>query len=61
MFISSPQNIVNAVYGGLMSNRAQVSGAVGTIVDGRVRDLQEHRDLGYPVRSIDLTFDGRRV
>jgi regulator of RNase E activity RraA len=32
-----------------MSNRAQASGAVGTIVDGRVRDLQEHRDLGYPV------------
>ena len=49
MFISSPPRTVNAVYGGLMSGRAQASGAVGTIVDGRVRDLQEHRDLGYPV------------
>lgn len=32
-----------------MSNRAQVSGAVGTIVDGRIRDLDEHRGLGFPV------------
>jgi regulator of RNase E activity RraA len=48
IFISSPKT-VNAVYGGLMSQRAQVSGAVGTVVDGRVRDLQEHRGLGYPV------------
>ncbi|OPB45616.1 hypothetical protein A0O28_0078260 [Trichoderma guizhouense] len=29
--------------------RAQLLGAKGTIVDGRVRDLQEHRDLDYPV------------
>jgi regulator of RNase E activity RraA len=48
IFISSPKT-VNAVYGGLMSHRAQISGAVGTVVDGRVRDLQEHRGLGYPV------------
>lgn len=34
-----------------MSNRAQASGAVGTVVDGRIRDLQEHRALGYPVRT----------
>ena len=33
-----------------MSNRAKYSGAVGTIVDGSIRDLQEHRDLDYPVR-----------
>lgn len=32
-----------------MSTRAQHSGAVGTIIDGRLRDLQEHRDLDYPV------------
>ena len=32
-----------------MSARAQTSGAVGTVVDGRIRDLQEHRDLGFPV------------
>ena len=54
VFISAPANIVNAVYGGLMSNRAQYSSAVGTIVDGRVRDLQEHRDLKYPVFARDI-------
>ena len=32
-----------------MTNRAYNSGAAGTIVDGRIRDLQEHRDLKYPV------------
>lgn len=32
-----------------MSTRAQYSGAVGTVIDGRLRDLQEHRDLGFPV------------
>jgi len=37
-----------------MSNRAKYLGAVGTIVDGRVRDLQEHRDLGYPVFARDI-------
>jgi hypothetical protein len=32
-----------------MSLRAQTLGAAGVIVDGRVRDLQEHRDLEFPV------------
>ncbi|KAA6410812.1 MAG: hypothetical protein FRX48_05122 [Lasallia pustulata] len=54
VFISAPPNVVNALYGGLMSTRAQYSGAVGTIVDGRIRDLQEHRDLGYPVFARDV-------
>lgn len=37
-----------------MSNRAKYSGAVGTIIDGRLRDLQEHRDLDYPVFARDV-------
>ncbi|KAL6719745.1 hypothetical protein ACLMJK_001666 [Lecanora helva] len=49
LFISAPPTTTNAVYGGLMSNRAKYLNAAGTIVDGRIRDLQEHRDLGYPV------------
>jgi regulator of RNase E activity RraA len=48
IFISSPPNLPNAVYGGLMSNRAKES-AVGTVVDGRIRDLNEHREIGMPV------------
>jgi len=54
VFISCPPRTVNAVYGGLMSNRAQTSGAVGTMVDGRVRDLQEHRELKYPIFAKDI-------
>lgn len=49
LYISSP-DVPNAVYGGLMSTCAQARGAVGTVVNGRVRDLAEHRDLGFPVR-----------
>ena len=37
-----------------MSCRAKTLGSVGTIVDGRVRDLAEHRSQNYPVWSRDL-------
>ena len=37
-----------------MSNRAKYLGVVGTIVDGRIRDLQEHRDLEYAVFARDV-------
>lgn len=37
-----------------MSNRAKYLGVVGTIVNGRVRDLQEHRDLNYAVFARDV-------
>ncbi|KAL2858534.1 ribonuclease E inhibitor RraA/Dimethylmenaquinone methyltransferase [Aspergillus pseudoustus] len=53
VFISSPPT-PNAVYGGLMSTRALASKAVGSIIDGRFRDLQEHRDLNYPVFARDV-------
>lgn len=55
IFISSPLDIPNAVYGGLMSARAKASGAAGTIVDGRIRDLNEHRDLRMPVFARDVS------
>ena len=32
-----------------MSARARASGAVGTVVDGRFRDLEEQRELEFPV------------
>lgn len=51
IFISAPSETVNAVYGGLMTTRAKALGVVGTIIDGRLRDLQEHRDLEYPVKA----------
>ncbi|AGO11788.1 AaceriADR016Cp [[Ashbya] aceris (nom. inval.)] len=40
-----------ALYGGLMSTRAQYLGSRGTIVFGRIRDVDEHRQLNYPVFS----------
>lgn len=35
----------NAVYGGLMSIRAEALGSVGTVVFGRIRDVDEHLNL----------------
>ncbi|AOA61942.1 hypothetical protein PP7435_CHR2-1352 [Komagataella phaffii CBS 7435] len=41
----------NALYGGLMSTRAQYLKSKGTVVFGRIRDLAEHRQLEHPVFS----------
>lgn len=54
IFISAPPKMINACYGGLMSTRAHHLGATGTIIDGRLRDLQEHRDLNFPVFAKDI-------
>ena len=54
LFVSCPPKIPNAVYGGLMSTRAHYLGAVGSVIDGRCRDLDEHRGLGYPVFARDV-------
>ncbi|KAI7866553.1 RraA-like protein [Spinellus fusiger] len=47
--ISSPPDVKNAVWGGLMSACAKARGAKGVVVDGRIRDLNEHRSMGFPV------------
>ncbi len=51
LFVSCPAKTPNAVYGGLMSARAQASKAAGSVIDGRFRDVQEHRYLDYPVST----------
>lgn len=38
-----------------MSTRARASGAVGSVIDGRFRDVQEQRDLNYPVLYLSLS------
>lgn len=43
--------INNALYGGLMSTRANYRKAAGSVILGRIRDLDEHRELKYPVWS----------
>lgn len=40
-----------AMYGGLMSTRAQYQGCKGTVVFGRIRDVEEHKNLNYSVYS----------
>ncbi|KAF7197398.1 4-hydroxy-4-methyl-2-oxoglutarate aldolase, partial [Pseudocercospora fuligena] len=59
-FISQPAPHINACYGGLMSLRAKYLGAAGVVIDGRLRDLQEHRDLEFPIfaRSVGTTAGG---
>ena len=42
-----------------MSTRAQASKAAGTVIDGRFRDLQEQRDLNYPVSSSAIVVVSR--
>ncbi|KAI2604995.1 RraA-like protein [Hypoxylon fragiforme] len=54
IFVSCPAKTPNAVYGGLMSTRALASGAVGSVIDGRFRDLQEQRALEYPIFARDV-------
>ncbi|KAH3670561.1 hypothetical protein OGAPHI_001076 [Ogataea philodendri] len=46
--------INNALYGGLMSTRANYLKSPGTVVFGRIRDLQEHQDLNRNVFSYGL-------
>ncbi|EFX00078.1 ribonuclease e inhibitor rraa/dimethylmenaquinone methyltransferase [Grosmannia clavigera kw1407] len=53
LFVSSPRT-PNAVFGGLMATRAQYRGCTGAVIDGRLRDLQEHRDLRFPVFARDV-------
>ena len=49
VFISQPTPHINAVFGGLMAQRARHLNAAGTVVDGNLRDLEEHRHLKFPV------------
>lgn len=46
----------NALYGGLMSTRAKYLGCAGSVVLGNIRDIEEHRRLGYPVFSYGVAI-----
>ncbi|KAG9085348.1 hypothetical protein FRC06_003653 [Ceratobasidium sp. 370] len=47
--ISVPPNTKSAAWGGLMTAGAQVRGVRGVVIDGRARDLVEHRAAGFTV------------
>ena len=50
MYVQQPKGLYSACWGGLMSTRASYLGANGVVIDGRMRDINEHRELGFPVR-----------
>ncbi|KAJ0103952.1 hypothetical protein J7T55_010969 [Diaporthe amygdali] len=54
LFVSAPPKTPNAVYGGLMTARAKALGAVGSVIDGRFRDLHEQREQGFPIFGRDV-------
>ncbi|VUC27065.1 unnamed protein product [Clonostachys rosea] len=54
ILVSCPPGMIQSCWGGLTSRRAQIRGIAGTIVDGRIRDLEELRDLEYPVFARDV-------
>ncbi|KAJ8487569.1 hypothetical protein ONZ45_g8063 [Pleurotus djamor] len=47
--INAPPNAKNAVWGGLMTAGAQSRSALGVVISGRCRDIQEHRAAQFPV------------
>ncbi|KAH8807399.1 ribonuclease E inhibitor RraA/Dimethylmenaquinone methyltransferase [Xylogone sp. PMI_703] len=49
VYIQQPKNTFNSVWGGLMSTRAKVLGAQGVVIDGYFRDINEHKDLNFPL------------
>lgn len=53
-----------AGWGGILSRAAKVRGIAGTLVDGAVRDVDESRELDYPVfarAAVPATARGRIV
>lgn len=56
MYIQQPKELPSACWGGLMSTRAQQLGGLGVIIDGRMRDTQEHRDISFPVCQTQYSF-----
>ena len=64
LVIAQRSGIEAAGWGGILSNGANVRGIAGVICDGPVRDVDESRDLDFPVfaeRAIPTTARGRIV
>ncbi|KAH6880541.1 ribonuclease E inhibitor RraA/Dimethylmenaquinone methyltransferase [Thelonectria olida] len=49
MYIQQPKGLYSACWGGLMSTRAKYLGAQAVVLDGRMRDVREHNEFGFPV------------
>ncbi|KAJ9130518.1 RraA-like protein [Pleurostoma richardsiae] len=58
MYIQQPRGLYSACWGGLMTTRARHLGALGVVVDGRIRDIGEHREMEFPVFARDTSILG---
>ncbi len=56
--ISSPPGATTANWGGLMSTRARALSLAGAVIDGRARDIEEHRAMGFPVFARGVSVHG---
>lgn len=64
LVIEQRSGVEAAGWGGILSNGARVRGIEGVVCDGPVRDVDESRELGFPVfarRAIPTTARGRIV
>lgn len=58
VFVSQPKGLTSACWGGLMSTRATKLGAAGVIINGKFRDINEHRELGIGLFARDVSSLG---
>ncbi|MEE9276132.1 MAG: RraA family protein [bacterium] len=58
MVISVHPGVTTANWGGMMSTRARVIGLEGVVLDGRARDIEEHREMGFFVFARGVSVHG---
>ena len=51
MYIQQPKDLPLACWGGLKSTRAYVLGTQGVVIDGRIRDVDEHEEMKFPAST----------
>ena len=56
--ISVPSGATTANWGGMMSARARAMKLGGVALDGRARDIEEHRRMGFPVFARGVSVHG---
>lgn len=49
--VDSAGETETSIWGGLMAGLCMMKGVVGAVVDGGIRDIDEIRDLGFPIFS----------
>ncbi|SNX85539.1 uncharacterized protein MEPE_04248 [Melanopsichium pennsylvanicum] len=59
MVVTAPSLTRSAVWGGLMTARAQQLQLQGVVLDGRCRDLSEHRDAKFAVFARGHSIQGQ--